>query len=243
VRAGAQGGRPDLNAWAARHGLHASARYAQLGEGALVLWHGTTRGRAEKVITHGLFHKRGLWTARPPAIAHSYCRGRAARYGAEGAMVCIILDGAALTAGRDYTPEKGGEIIRFHGGLPPAAVEYVLLADRARFTGSERPRSPRPWPGGRFKRGDGGWVPVQVPPVRYDAAGSYSTLEESVQICLDRLLGELGEVTALEVFSVLYAAVQPWDALRHRDVLALVADRCAPGRRYGRWQTFRARSE
>ena len=51
-----EGARPDLAAWAARHGVSASARYRELESDALVLWHGTSRERAGKIAEHGLFH-------------------------------------------------------------------------------------------------------------------------------------------------------------------------------------------
>lgn len=66
-----QGASPNLNMWAARHGVPASESYARLGDSALVLWHGTSRERADKIAAHGLFHKRGLWTARHPNVPHS----------------------------------------------------------------------------------------------------------------------------------------------------------------------------
>ena len=65
---------PDLNAWAARHGVPPGKLYAELGKNALLLWHGTSRERAEKIIEHGLFHKKGLWTALHPKIPHDFCR-------------------------------------------------------------------------------------------------------------------------------------------------------------------------
>jgi hypothetical protein len=70
VRAALASRTPDLNAWAARHGAQASVRYAEFGGDAMVLWHGTSLPRAEKISEHGLFHKRGLWTTLNPFIAH-----------------------------------------------------------------------------------------------------------------------------------------------------------------------------
>jgi len=67
---------PNLNLWAARHNCPASARYDELGDDTIVLWHGTSSTRAEKIAEFGLFHKRGLWTTLNPQIAHGYTRGR-----------------------------------------------------------------------------------------------------------------------------------------------------------------------
>jgi hypothetical protein len=61
----------DLNNWAVRHCLPASARYADLAGNAIVVWHGTTLKRAERIIQHGLFHKRGLWRSDPPWTDYS----------------------------------------------------------------------------------------------------------------------------------------------------------------------------
>ena len=56
-------GRADLDLWAAMHGCRPSARYEQLGEDGLVLWHGTSAPQAEKIREVGLFRKRGVWAA------------------------------------------------------------------------------------------------------------------------------------------------------------------------------------
>lgn len=233
---------PDLNAWAARHGAAASQRYRQLGADALVLWHGTSRERAEKVIEHGLFHKRGLWTAADPSMAHSFCRSRSDRYATEGAVVCLVLDRSALTEGLDYDVDGPRNVYRFHAGLPPDVVEYVLLDDEILFTGDARAREPRPWTTAKFKRESGEWVPVQKTPVRYSETESYRSVEDFARICVNRLLGELGELTALEVFSALYAAVSPNDALAHAEVFDLIEELCVPHRRRHKWQTYRARA-
>jgi len=59
-------GPPDLKLWAAMHGLPPSGRYAELGDDALVLWHGTSAARAEKIREHGLFSKGAVWAAIEP---------------------------------------------------------------------------------------------------------------------------------------------------------------------------------
>lgn len=129
VRMDADGGVPDLNAWAARHGAAPSAVYEDLGESAWVLWHGTSRARAEKIAEHGLFHKRGVWAAVHPAIPHGFCRDRSERFTTEGAVVCLVLDRAACVEGRDYEIETAENVIRFHHGLPPEVAQYILVHD------------------------------------------------------------------------------------------------------------------
>jgi hypothetical protein len=222
---------PDLNAWAARHGAPASARYEAIGPDAWVLWHGTTRPRAERIVEHGLFHFKGLWTTFRPRIAHGFCRGRSDRFGPPGAMVCLVLDRAELTEGHDYDIEGAGAVVRFHGRLGPEVVEYVLFSDEVRFTGEERAAAPQPWRTGRFKRQGRGWVPVQRSPVRYSETEAYSTVEEFAQLTALRLFADLGAVAAIELFSTLYALMRPWDVLAHEDVKAILEEQCESRRR------------
>ena len=224
---------PELGASAARHGVPASGRCQELGSDALVLWHGTSRLRAEKIQEHGLFHKRGLWTTLDPALAHSFCRSRSERFGIEGAVVCLVLDQTTSVEGLDFDIEGRGDIYRFRHGLPSDVVEYVLMHEAIRFTDRARTRFPAPWPGGKFKRQSGTWAPVQRAPVRYSETADCSTLLDFVLLCLGRLLTELTEVSALEVFSTLYAAVDPQDALTHSDILSLIEERCEPARHHG----------
>jgi len=232
---------PDLNAWAARHGVPPSAKYRDLGRDALVLWHGTSRERAGKIARHGLFHKRGLWTAIHPGIPHSFCRGRSERFATEGAVVCILLDRRELSEGRNFEVQgKGDNVIRFHHGLPADVVEYVLLREQIRFTGKHRARHPAPWPAPKFKKRSGAWVPIQKAPARYSHSASYSSAQQFAAICVDRLLEELVEVTALEIFSCVYAAATPWDALSHQEILDAIGEKCAPFRRRGKHKTFHA---
>jgi hypothetical protein len=234
------GDEPDLNAWAARHGLPGSKRYVELGGRAAVLWHGTSRARAEKIAEHGLFSKGGLWTTKRPSIAHGFTRGRSERFATEGAMVCLVLDRTQFELGHDYSVEgPDDDIIRFHRGLPAELVEYVLMHEAVCFAGSDPIHASDAWPKGGFKKREGRWAPVQKAPVRYDDERSYSTVHEFVAICLDRLLEELGEIAAVEAFTAAYANIEPWDALEHDGVLDVLEERCAPTRHRGKMRTFR----
>jgi hypothetical protein len=60
------GVKANLNDWATRHGVPGSGSYERLGPSAMVLWHGRSRERAEKIAKHGFFHNRGLWIATHP---------------------------------------------------------------------------------------------------------------------------------------------------------------------------------
>ncbi len=232
------GASPDLNAWATRHGIPASESYVQLGQSALVLWHGTSRERADRIAEHGLFHKKGLWTAHHPNVPHSFCRMRSERFGTEGAVVCLVLDRNQLTEGRDFEVEPNENVIRFHHGLPPDVVAYVLAREEIRFLGTRRASLPTPWPKARFKHSFGQWRPVRRPPVRFSESESFSTLSEYLRLCVTKLLRELNGATPLEVLSVLHSLVAPWDSLRHGDVLDVLESLSQGTRKAGKWKVF-----
>ena len=101
-------------------------------------------------------------------------------------------------------------------------------------------RLPAPWPGARFKRSGGKWRTAQKPPVRYAPGSGYSTPREFAALCVERLLAGLGDVTALEVFSSVYAAARPRDVVTHAELLEILEERCAPARSRGKWRLFRA---
>lgn len=232
------GASPDLNTWATQHGVPGSESYARLGDAAMVLWHGTSRERADKIEEHGLFHKRGVWTARHPNVPHSFCGGRSERFGTEGAVVCLVLDRNQLVEGRDFEVEPNENVVRFQHGLPPEVVEYVLVREKIRFLGSRGASSPKPWPKARFKHSLGEWRPVQQPPVRFSEFESFSTLPEYLRLCVTKLLSALNGVTPLEVLSVLHSLVDPWDSLRHRDILDSLDSLSSHTRKVGKWKVF-----
>jgi len=221
----------------------ASASFAGLDPSALVLWHGTSRERANKIAEHGLFHKKGLWTARHPTIPHGFCRMRSDRFGTEGAVVCLVLDRDRLIEGRDFEVEPNGNVFRFQHGLPPEVVEYVLVREEIRFTGSKRASSPKPWPKARFKHSSGLWKPAQQPPVRFSQSESFSTLSEYLRLCVSRLLNELDGATPIEVLSVLHALVEPSDCLRHSEIIELLDSVSARTRKAGKWKVFMPNQE
>ena len=206
----------DLNQWAAMHGAAPSARYAELGGDALVLWHGTSAARAVKIKRHGLVHKRGVWAATEPTIAHGFTRNRSQAFGAGSAMIVIVVSKDEWDA--DATAENA-KIARFHKSVPPECIEYILWPDRIEFVGARKARSPKPWGIAHFKKRHGRWVPCSRPPVRYDEHDTYDSLEAWLDLSVRKVLATLGRASAIEVFSSLYATIDPWDALEHRQVL------------------------
>jgi hypothetical protein len=218
-------GSADLNLWAAMHGRPASARYRELEENALVLWHGTSAVRAERIREVGLFHRRGLWTARDPKIAHGYTRGRASQHKAGSATIVLLLDRRAIEPGVDYDMQ-GPEIFRFHSSMPPENIEYILCDDRIEFLGERKAKWPRLWGIARFKKKEGEWVTYSQPPVRFDGKYSYSSIEEWLHLSIRRILSTLGSASAVEIFSSLYSTINPWDALEHEDIFEALECLC-----------------
>ena len=220
-------GSADLNVWAMMHGCPPSARYEELGGKGLVLWHGTTARRAEKIRERGLMHKRGVWAATDPRISHGFTRGRSRAFGAGSAMVVFLID----TDEWDGRAEAENEqIARFHESIPPECIEYILFSDRIDFCGQRKAAGPKPWTAARFKRRAGQWVPRSRPPVRLDASRSYRDLDEWLDESIRRILTALGPAAAIEVFASLYAMIDPWDALEHRAILAALERLCGPPR-------------
>jgi hypothetical protein len=224
------GDRCDLNLWAAMHGCPASRRYADLEDSALVLWHGTSAARARKIREHGLFSKRGLWTTMEPAIAHGYARSRSRNPGAGSATVVLVLDRRAFKLEQHYY-RQNPDIYVFRAGLGPEWVEYILWDGHLEFAGDERANAPKPWGRARFTKRDGRWTPRSRPPVRLDGAHEYSTRDEWLEVSVRRILETLGQAAAIEIFSSLYATIDPWDALDHADVLAALDRLCRTSRR------------
>ena len=213
----------DLNQWAVMHGCPASARYRELGKGALVLWHGTTARRAEQIARHGLFHKRGVWATLEPKIAHGFSRSGAYRAGS--AMVVLLLDGREVRSGAHYDMETA-EVFRFHAALSADSIEYILWDDRIEFLGDQRLRQPKPWGVARFKKKSGRWAPLSRPPVRFDGGHSYNDLEGWLHLSIERIISALGSAAATEIFSALYATIAPWEALQHEVILGALERLC-----------------
>jgi hypothetical protein len=225
-------GHADLNEWATMHGCPGSARYAELGDSALVLWHGTSEERARQIREVGLFHKRGLWTTSEPRIAHGYTRWRSRQYGAGSATVVLVLDRGEIAEGVHYSHDS--EVIyRFHSGVDSHHIQYILWRDHLEFRGERKAPEPRPWGRARFKREAGKWVPLSRPPVRLDANAEYGDFDEWLTQSIGRILRRLGEATAVEVFSSLYATLDPWRALEHESILTRLEELCAARRNLG----------
>lgn len=219
----------DLNQWAVMHGCPASARYRELGEHALVLWHGTTASRAERIARYGLFHKRGVWATSEPKIAHGFSRFRGRAYRAGSAAVVLLLDRREVKSGVHYD-EETAEVLRFRAALPAESIAYILWDDRIEFAGGQSVRELKPWGVARFKKKKGRWVPLSRPPVRLDDANSYSDLEEWLKLSIGRTFSTLGHAAAVEIFSTLYATIEPWEALEHDQIFGALERLCHASR-------------
>ena len=213
----------DLNLWAAMHGAPPSASYEQLGKDALVLWHGTSAVRAEKIREHGLKCRGGVWATTEPRIAHSFTRGRSRAFQAGSAMICLVLDKNAWDGPASLESDR---IVQFHNDIAPELVEYILSDDRIDFVGAAKARTPKSWGVARFKKRSGKWLPVSKSPVRLDAGRSYSDLPSWLDVSIERIMATLGCAAASEIFSSLYATLGPWDALPHRQVFDAIDRLC-----------------
>ena len=220
-------GRADLNLWAAMHALPASARYEQLGKDALVCWHGTSAARAEKIGQLGLFHRGGVWAAVEPTIAHSYTRSRSRRFGAGSAMIVFVISKDQWDT---HASPRGPSIVEFHRKIPRDCIEYILYSDRLESVGLGKARRRRPWGTARFKRVRGRWVPRSRPPVRLGEKHNYSDFDGWLELSVRRILQALGKAAAIELFSSLYATVDPWNALEHRQIFDTLERLCGKAR-------------
>ena len=75
-------------------------------------------------------------------------------------------------------------------------------------------------------------MPRSRPPVRLDDEREYEDFDEWLRLSLERIVDLLGRCTALELYSSLYATLDPWEALTHDEVLAR-ADQVFRARRAG----------
>jgi len=222
-------GSADLSLWAVMHGCAASARYEELGDDALVLWHGTSAARAEKIREVGLIHKRGVWTTEDPNTAHGYTRGRSMQYQAGSAMVVLVMSRREWEGLAER--EGNSDVLRFRTNIPRECLEYVLWDDHIEFVGPQRAKQPRPWGVARFKRQEGKWVPRAQPPVRLDEEHSYADFEGWLRLSFERIFRTLDTAAAIEVFASLYSTLDPWHALEHKRVLAALEEWCDPPKR------------
>jgi len=223
--------KPDLALWASMHGLPVSRRFLELGPRALVLWHGTSALRAEKIRKVGLFPKKGIWATAEPKLAHSFSRHRGATYSAGSAMLCLLFDRENMSVAVE--PAREPETLRFRSPIDPEFIEYVLYDDRIDFVGGDRARRQACWGVSRFRRRGGRWATQSRPPVRLDDTYSYGSLEEWLDVSVVRILETLGSAAPIEIFSSLYATIDPWDALTHEMVFDAIERLCAKPR-YGR---------
>jgi len=219
-------GSPDLALWAAMHGCPASARYIELGRKALVLWHGTSARRAERIREVGLFPKKGIWATAKPRLAHSFSRNRGSAYQAGSAMIVLVLDRKDMPVAFEMAREP--DTLRFRSPLGPEYIEYILWDDRIDFAGAHRSRRPRPWGTARFKRAHGRWMPRSRPPVRFDDAHTYDSLDGWLDLSVRRIVRTLGSASGIEIFSSLYATVDTGEALPHEAVFDTLDRLCVP---------------
>jgi hypothetical protein len=143
--------------------------------------------------------------------------------------VVLLLDDRKVRSGVHYDAETT-EVFRFHAALPAESIEYILWDDRIEFLGEQSAREPKPWGVARFKKKSGRWVPLSRPPVRFDAEHGYNHLEEWLHLSVERVLSRLGSAAAIEIFSTLYATIDPWEALQHQAIFGALERSCHASR-------------
>ena len=121
---------------------------------------------------------------------------------------------------------QGANEVRLYSRVSPDFVEYVLWSDRVDFAGKEKAKSARPWPRFKFKKQRGEWIPLTRPPVRFDDECRFASKQEWLDLGIRRILTTIGSATAIEVFSSLYSTIDPWEALEHDEILAVLEGFC-----------------
>ena len=66
--------------------------------------------------------------------------------------------------------------------------------------------------------------------MRFDGGGDYGDLAGWLELSIERILATLGSATAIEVFSSLYATLDPWEALEHEAIFDALARRAGASR-------------
>ncbi|MFQ6078164.1 MAG: hypothetical protein ACE5NJ_03385, partial [Thermodesulfobacteriota bacterium] len=81
-----------LNDFVTLYGAPPSRLYGQTRRHNLILWHGTTLERAEKILEHGFAHFKGVWMDQGISTPFSFARSRAEQFDAVPAILVSIID-------------------------------------------------------------------------------------------------------------------------------------------------------
>ncbi len=214
-----------LNEFAVEHGGLASALYEEAQDHSLVLWHGTSLERAEKILEHGFFHCKGVWMALNTSTPLSFARNRAGQSGGRPAILISVIDLDAYRPGVHFDDARD---IRFMDDVPPEVVQYVLTDRDFRYVGKARARKHRLPTKARFVRKRGRWTAPTQNPAVFDAKTdqTYRTAVEWLGLKLTRFFTGLSRATPMEAFCAVYATCDPTQAIPRDEVAEWLAANC-----------------
>jgi hypothetical protein len=214
-----------LNEFAVGHGGLASALYEETREHNLVLWHGTSVERAEKILEHGFFHYRGVWMALNTSTPLGFARNRAAQSEGRPAILISVIDLDVYVPGVHFDLTND---VRFRDDVPPEVIQYVLTDRDLRFVGRGRVRKYRHAAKARFVHRDGRWVAPTQNPAIFDAQSdeTYRTSNEWLDLKLRQFFAARDRATPLEAFCAVYATCNPTQAIPRDTVAQWLAANC-----------------
>jgi hypothetical protein len=214
-----------LNDFAVEHGALASALYEETKDHNMVLWHGTSVSRVEKILEHGFAHYRGVWMALKTSTPLEFARNRAAESEGRPAILISVIDLELFRSGVHF--DSGAEV-RFRHDVPPDVVQYMLTDRDFRCVGGGRVRGHRLPAKAKFVHKEGRWVVPTQNPARFDAQQglTYTTASEWLDLKLSRLFTDHGRATRLEAFCSVYANCTPTAAVPRETVLDWLGSNC-----------------
>jgi hypothetical protein len=223
-----------LNDFAVEHGALASPLYEETKEHNLVLWHGTSLERAEKILEHGFFHCKGVWMAVKTSTPLSFARNRAGQSEGRPAILVSVIDLDRYREGLHF--EGRWSETRFRDDVPPDVVQYLLTDREFRYVGAGRVRGYELPTKASFARKDGQWVVPTRNPATFDArlGLTYTTVAEWLDLKLGRFFAEQRRATVLEAFCAVYANCHPSEAIGREEVAGWLMGECETASR-SRW--------
>ncbi|UCC67194.1 MAG: hypothetical protein JSV79_08605 [Armatimonadota bacterium] len=230
-----------LNDFAVEHGALASPLYQETKERNLVLWHGTSLERAEKILEHGFFHCKGVWMAVKTSTPLTFARNRAREFDGRPAILVSVIDLDRYREGVHFD-ERWGET-RFRDDVPPDVVQYLLTDREFRYVGEGRTAGYRLPVKASFVRRKRGWASPTQNPATFDArlGLTYTMASEWLGLKLDRFFAEQRRATALEAFCAVYANCHPTEAISREKLAGWLMSECETAAR-SRWGPLLCRS-
>ncbi len=229
-----RGADSSLSDFAVEHGALASPLYEETRERNLVLWHGTSLERAERILEHGFFHCKGVWMAVRTSTPLSFARNRAREFDGRPAILVSVIDLDRYREGEHF--EERRSETRFTDDVPPDVVQYLLTDREFRYVGRGRVRGYELPAKPGFTRKDGRWIVPTRNPATFDArlGLTYRTVGEWLDLKLGRFFAEQRRATALEAFCVVYANCLPTEAIGREEVAGWLMRECGTAGR-SRW--------